>query len=263
VDRTTHGTATVFEQIPSPSLQPFIERFLVVEFPSLHHDVHLPDTRAVAAFTFRGRVRLDGHQWAPAAAFTGPRDTSRGHEHCDGHAVLLATFTPAGASAFVHPPLDELAGTTTNLVDLLSGRDELDRLHDRLTGAVNHRRRVGLLEEFLRRRVRRSTPDPLVTAAIEWLEQRSGHARVDDLTCYIGLSQSALERRFRRVVGMSPKRFVSVMRLRKTVHLRSRGADFTQAALEAGYFDQSHFIHDFRRATGSSPQTFLQHTHDR
>ena len=85
-----------------------------------------------------------------------------------------------------------------------------------------------------------------------------GNRRIDDLTRYIGLSQSALERRFRRVVGVSPKRFASVLRLRRAVRLRAVGADLTAVAHAAGYFDQSHFIHDFRRATGSSPDAFFR-----
>jgi AraC-like DNA-binding protein len=42
------------------------------------------------------------------------------------------------------------------------------------------------------------------------------------------------------------------------VRLRAAGADFTSAAHAAGYFDQSHFVHDFRRATGSSPHEFFR-----
>jgi hypothetical protein len=39
----------VFEQAPDRALRPFIQRFLVVEFPSFHCDAHLPDTSPVAA----------------------------------------------------------------------------------------------------------------------------------------------------------------------------------------------------------------------
>jgi len=100
----------LFEQAPCPALRPFIQRFLVVKFPSFHRDAHLPDTRPVAAFSFRGGCRIDGDQWAPPAAFTGLRQTLRVHEHCDEHAVLLTTFTPVGAAAFLRPSLEEFSG---------------------------------------------------------------------------------------------------------------------------------------------------------
>ena len=248
----------LLEQAPRPALRPFIERFLVAKFSSLHRDAHLPDTRPVAAFSLHGAVRIDGDQWAPPSAFTGLRETLRAHEHWHEHAVLLATFTPMGAAAFLRPSLEEFVGTTTDLAGLLGRPVELDRLHDQLTAAENDGRRITLLEEFLLARVRVSAPNPLVTAAVAWLEQAKGNRRIDDLTRYIGLSQSALERRFRRVVGVSPKRFASVLRLQRAVRLRAVGADLTAVAHAAGYFDQSHFIHEFRRATGSSPDAFFR-----
>lgn len=249
--------AQVFQQVPIPALRPFIRRFLVVEFPSLHRDTHLPDTRPVAAFSFRGGCRIDGDRWAPPAAFTGLRETLRAHEHCDGHAVLLATFTPVGATAFLRPSLEEFTGTTTDLAGILGRREELARLCQQLAGALNHGRRVKLLEDFLLARVRLSAPDPLVSAAVDWFERGTEAKRIDDLTQYIGLSQSALERRFRRIVGVSPKRFAFLVRLRRALRLRATGVDLTTTAHAAGYFDQSHFIKDFRRATGSAPKAFF------
>jgi len=189
---------------------------------------------------------------------TGLRETLRSHQHCGNHAVLLATFTPVGANAFLRPSLEEFAGTTTDLAGILGRPEELDRLHEQLAEARNHGRRVKLLEDFLLARVRVSGPDPLIAAAVAWFEQGSEAKRIDDLTRYIGLSQSALERRFRRIVGVSPKKYAFLVRLRRAVRLRATGVDLTTVAHAAGYFDQSHFIKDFRRATGSAPNTFYR-----
>jgi methylphosphotriester-DNA--protein-cysteine methyltransferase len=258
VQANARGMVKVFEQVPGPALRPFIKRFLVVEFPSLHRDAHLPDISPVAAFSFRGECRIDGDRWAPPAAFTGLRETLRAHEHCHGHAVLLTTFTPVGAAAFLRPPLEEFAGTTTDLAGILGRPAELDRLHEQLAGAQTHGRRVRLLEEFLLARLRVSAPDPLVAPAVAWLEQGPAAKRIEELTRYIGLSQSALERRFRRIVGVSPKKFASLVRLRHAVRLRATSADLTTVAHTEGYFDQSHFIKDFRLATGSPPAAFFR-----
>lgn len=253
-----HSAMRLFEQIPMPALRSFVTRFLVVEFPRQHRDAHLPDLRSVAAFSLHGECRFDGGQRVAPAAFTGPRATLRTHEHRDGHAVLLATFTPAGAAAFVRAPLEEFTGATTELAGLLGRADELEQLHEQLVVARNHARRVRLLEGFLLARLREPAPDPLVTAAVAWLERERGGGRIDELTRYIGLSQSALERRFRRVVGVSPKKYASVVRLSRAVALREGGADFATAAYAAGYADQSHFIHEFRRATGRAPAEFFR-----
>jgi AraC-like DNA-binding protein len=252
------SSVQVFKQAPIPALQPFIKHFLVVEFASPENDVHLPEVCPVAAFSFRGECRIDGDERAPMAAFSGPRETLRAHEHRDGHAVLLATFTPVGASALLRPPLEEFAGTTTDLRNILGRSRELDFLREQLIEARNHMQRVKLLEGFLHTRLRFAEPDPLVAAAIAWLEGEAPIKRIADLAQHIGLSQSALERRFRRVVGLSPKKFSSVMRLRRAVRMRQAGADLASVAHAAGYFDQSHFINDFRRAIGSAPNAFCR-----
>ena len=240
------------------ALRPFVRRFLVVEFPAVHSDVHLPETGPVASFTFRGRCRLDQHEWAPATALTGLRETVRHHEHFDHHAVLLVQFEPMGAAAFLRADLEELSRRTTDLAEIFAGKDRLDPLLDSLANAPNHRRRVAALESFLLARLKISAPDPLLGAALKWLEDMSGPRRMDQLTRYIGLSQSALERRFRRTIGLSPKKFASVIRLRHAVRLMSAADDLAAVANAAGYFDQAHFINDFKRAVGRTPTAFLK-----
>jgi AraC-like DNA-binding protein len=256
VRRHEDNEPRVLEVAPRRALQPFVQRLIIAEFPSAYHDKHLPDTRPVAAFTFRGRVRLDT-TWAPPAAFTGPRETLCAHEHTGEHGVVLVTFTPVGAAAVLGPSLEEFVETTTDLTGLLGTPSELERVRDQLATARTDGARVRIVEDYLVARVRASSPDPLVAAAVDWLQRVAPPRRMTDLVRHVGLSQSALERRFRRVVGITPKRFASLVRLQRAVELRTAGNSLTAVAQEAGYFDQSHFIHEFRRAIGSPPEAFF------
>jgi AraC-like DNA-binding protein len=95
------------------------------------------------------------------------------------------------------------------------------------------------------------------TNTVSKIEEAHGVMRIDDLARWVGLSQSALERRFRRVAGTSPKKFASIVRTRHALRLRATGSDFTSIAATTGYFDQSHFINDFKRITGLAPQSFF------
>jgi transcriptional regulator GlxA family with amidase domain len=147
-----------------------------------------------------------------------------------------------------------------SLANLVGRPDEILRLTEQLNIAVNHRQRVVLVEQFLLAKMRGSSPDLLMSAAVAWLERGTMAKRIDDLAMYIGLSQSALERRFRRVIGVSPKRFASLARLRHAAQLQAAGADLTTVAHTSGYFDQSHFIKEFRRITGSAPSAFFRLT---
>src|SRR5262249_103399 len=124
--------------------------------------------------------------------------------------------------------------------------------------AENHGRRVQIAESFLLGQVRNARLDPIVSAAISCIEETQASIRIEELARRVGLSQSALERRFRRNVGTSPKQLASVFRLKNAIRLRARGHDFTWIAHAAGYSDQSHFINDFKYVTGLAPSAFFQ-----
>jgi AraC-like DNA-binding protein len=244
-------------------LQPFIKRFLVVEFPGGLRDSHLPDAGLVGVFPFKGECLVNGAMRTSRAAITGLWDTLRTHEHSRGNGIVLTLFTAAGAAAFVRAPLDEFFNATVEMDGVLDEPAELSRLQEQLAAAANHARRIRIVEAFLLAHLRRSSragggaPDPLVSAAVSLIENTRATMRVEELTRRVGLSQSALERRFRRIVGASPRQFASIVRLQHVARLRAAGNDFTSIAHAAGYCDQPHFNKDFKRFTGLAPEVFF------
>jgi AraC-like DNA-binding protein len=58
-------------------------------------------------------------------------------------------------------------------------------------------------------------------------------------------------------VGITPKRFASLRRFEQAVALARTSPSLTETALAAGYYDQSHFIRDFRRFSGAAPGELL------
>jgi transcriptional regulator GlxA family with amidase domain len=70
------------------------------------------------------------------------------------------------------------------------------------------------------------------------------------------MSQDAFEKRFRKSVGVSPKQFSYIVRMKAVVN-GSRLKSLSAIALEAGYFDQPHFNKDFKLFTGQAPGDFF------
>src|SRR5262245_4435455 len=252
--------ANLLMQMPAPALRPFVKRFVIVEFPFDRKLKLLPDTGFVAEFRFRGDSALDGDADLPRAAISGLWNTARQRTYPGGTAILLVMFTEMGARAFLGSPLDTLFNTTTAMEAVLNRPSELGPITERIAAARDHAQRIQIAERFLLERVRNSTPDWVVSAAVAHIEETQATIRIEEIAQQIGLSQSALERRFRRNVGTSPKQFASLLRLKNAIHLRNRGHDFISAAHAAGYSDQSHFIHDFKRVTGLAPSAFFRQT---
>lgn len=243
---------------PTPALRPFVRRFLFVEVAEAHNDSHFPDLGAVLAFRCRGDCWQNGAAGGtPRASFTGLWNRLRHHEHGANSLMALVSFTPVGAAAFTRVPLEEAVDHTEAAEHFLPVRDELDALTEKLSLAADHAARVCLLEAFLTRGLRRRTPDPLIGAAVDWLVQAPATSRIGQLATYIGLSQSALERRFRRDVGVTPRRFLSLQRLQRVLKLQPAAESLTALAHDAGYFDQAHFNHEFKSVTGLAPKAYF------
>lgn len=259
----TNRPAKVFVRTPSAALRLFVKHFLVVEFPLAIRDWHLPATGLIAAFPFSGHCQLEDGRHAPRACLTGLWSRVRHHVHSKNNSVVIVAFNAIGASAFVRNPLDELADATVALDGLIGDTRSLGLLEEQLAEAPNHFRRTQLVENFLLTRLGPRDPDSLVTAAVSWIERASPGARIETLVRHIGLSQSALERRFRRVVGATPKQFATLVRLERVLLLREAGENLTSIAHAAGYFDQPHFVHDFKRITGLSPEAYFAKTTSR
>lgn len=180
--------------------------------------------------------------------------------------TLAVRFKPGMAGAFLHAPLQEMTDQRAD-IGLLWGRSDADRLADALwTSEAPLRMRLALIERELLRRLRAASADTsgpagtsaLVQRALAALEDSGGEVRVEALAAQLGVSRQHLAAQFRQHVGLSPKLFARICRFRQaTAALKAAPSpDWAQLALECGYFDQSHLIHDFHEFAGSAPERF-------
>ena len=81
------------------------------------------------------------------------------------------------------------------------------------------------------------------------------------MTERIGLSPRRFIQVFREEVGLTPKLFCRIRRFQEVLGLIGRGqhVEWAEVALACGYFDQAHFIHDFRAFSGLNPKAYLAH----
>jgi methylphosphotriester-DNA--protein-cysteine methyltransferase len=100
-------------------------------------------------------------------------------------------------------------------------------------------------------------PDKLVLAALALIHRSKGNIRIKELTEQLFISQSPLEKRFRQVVGASPKKFASIVRLKNIIQQYDTVNSLTELGYENGFYDQAHFIKEFKAFTGDTPEKFF------
>jgi AraC-like DNA-binding protein len=191
------------------------------------------------------------------AALTGVLGAVRRIHTSRGGGLVTIVFREGGAAPFFDLPLNELYGHTLALDDVLPRR-ELAPVCDALGEARDHAARVAIVERFLLSRRRYRAIDPLVRVAAATLREARGDLRVGDLADRLDIGQDALEKRFRRAVGATPKQMARLHRVAHAVELAKAGASWSSAAFTAGYFDQAHFIGDFRALAGMPPARFFR-----
>src|SRR5690606_6372835 len=99
--------------------------------------------------------------------------------------------------------------------------------------------------------------DDIVENAIRQIQLSKGSVKINKLIEPYPLSRDPFDKRFRRVTGTSPKQFATIVRLRNLVAQYPSTHNLTDLAYTAGYFDQAHFIKDFKTYTGLTPSEYF------
>jgi AraC-like DNA-binding protein len=116
-------------------------------------------------------------------------------------------------------------------------------------------------------RVRLPKPDPAIDLAdgiVKRILEENAIKTVDDVVARTGIGKRKLQRIFNDYVGVSPKWVIRRYRLHELIAIlnSARQPDWSQIALELGYFDQAHLINDFKSIVGYSPTQYLDHRND-
>jgi len=136
-----------------------------------------------------------------------------------------------------------------------------NELQERLLQATSRAARFHILERELLSRARgRLEKHPAVPYALKLFGNVDVPCSVAHVTEKIGLSARRFIEVFRNEVGVSPKLYSRVRRFQKVLHALhgTPDPDLADVALSFGYFDQAHFIHEFREFSGISPSTYLR-----
>jgi AraC-like DNA-binding protein len=172
--------------------------------------------------------------------------------------VVGVQFRPGGGFPFFGYPAGDFQDGTVALDDAWgAGAREL---RERLLTAPDDRTRYRIFVEALLDQVRRPLErHPSVSHALAELRRVPARASVHRMTSEVGLSPKRFIQLFRDEVGLPPKLFGRVRRFQSVVNrvFGRADVDWVDEALLSGYFDQSHFAHDFREFTGLTPGAYL------
>jgi AraC-like DNA-binding protein len=171
--------------------------------------------------------------------------------------VAGVAFRPGGIVPFMRVPAHETSDADIPL-ETLWGRRRAVALRERLLESTGLDAKLDALETAPQEIWSPPGLHPAVVFALAAFERVPTRTSIAAVTDAIGLSAKRFIERFKIEVGMTPKRYCRIRRFQRALTLASRGChvDWTRVALDCGYFDQAHFIHDFRSFAGVTPTSY-------
>lgn len=254
---------------PAPPLDEFVDALWTFEGAAQPHskELALPDGCAQLIVNLReDRHRIydrrthELRQTCNGCLLVGPQSEFNVIDTAAEMKLAGIYFKPGGTYPFFGPPTDELHGLQVPL-DAFWGRCA-SQLRERLLEAITPDERFALMEQLLLNRVKRPLAcHPAVAFALEQFARGPQLKTIAHVTEQTGFSARRFIQLFREHVGLTPKLFCRVRRFQRALGRIASGRqiEWTDVALDAGYFDQAHFIHDFRAFSGINPSTY-RHT---
>lgn len=188
------------------------------------------------------------------AVFVGPRIENLRVPMFPGDLILGIRFLPGASRAAIGKTGEELFDKWGPL------QFQLPEMASRLSQLLSKVKNIEEATPILEGIVGSGEFDQEVMCGVYAITASRGSLRVSDLPEIVGLSERQFQRRFRTEVGLTPKQYARICRVRATAidAVHAPQANWGDLAAERGFTDQAHLIHEFRTLFGLTPGEFEQ-----
>ena len=252
---------------PAFPLSQFIESFVYYKGYDPEHSVDrfLPDgyVYVVIDLTDYPKFIYDNHtlkeiQSCKNVWFSGIREKYITIPSGRDSEMFIIYFRKGMAYPFVEMPMHELTDFVVDGELVMTG--DILNLREALLSCVTIQEKCLLAEQYLMRGyAKKLEVNPFISYAVKSIIQHPGQASLTALSAQVGYTRKHMIHLFKQHVGLTPKAFMRVMRFQKAIAEISAGkfTGWTEIAYQSGYFDQAHFIHDFKAFSGFTPGQYL------
>lgn len=249
---------------PSPDLEPFIRCYWSLDLPSEEFpekQTIVPDGCMEMIFHYGDHyfqyVAKNKKIAQPKCFLFGQITHTLEIEPSGITGIFSVRFQPNGFLPFTTIPLERMHNRAVPLEEIFG--KEVQNLEKKILESHNTNSRIQTIEKFLLEKLQ--TPDlsyRIAKECVEILMQSRGQLRVDELSNQLSINRRNLERKFVSAIGLSPKQLSKMIRLQSALKMMDSPefTNLTNLAYQNGYFDQAHFIKDFKEFTGLSPGQF-------
>lgn len=249
---------------PSEDLKPFVECYWVLEssrekFPK--RNTIVPDGRMKLIFHYGDEYKHYPNNGTPfilpkyflIGQLTKPYEV----EPTGLTGTFFVCFHPSGFFPFSDVSLKSIENTAVPL-EILFGDDGLE-IGQKILNVKTTNERMVLIEAFLTNQlIHKATINKIIESTVDTIFSANGNVSIGKVSKENSLNRRQLSRHFSKAIGLSPKQLAKTIRLQTALKamLTDESTSLTQMAYKSEYYDQAHFIRDFKEFTGITPKEF-------
>lgn len=246
------------KHFPTDKLKDYIKYYVVSENALESAYKVFPSSGLVIGFQYKGQLTTVNNSIEnklASAGITGISDRYKVFKNSAYIGTVLVYFTEIGFTHFSSNPANKLFNLSLSLDDIFE-KSSVNEVEEKLATASTDHQRVKIVEHFLLTQLKDIQTDKLIIEAVKLIYQSKGTIRIKELNEKLFISQSPFEKRFRKVVGTTAKKFASIVRFNAVLDHMSETKTLTEICYENNFYDQAHFIKDFKQFTGDTPENF-------
>jgi len=170
--------------------------------------------------------------------------------------TIIVSLLPGALHRLTRLPLHEILNQPLDGIDGFGV--EMKRVNERLSEAKTVEQMIQLVEAFLLKKIQRVKELLPIDHTFILLMAEPCQYTIEQLASLSCVSLRQFERQFMERIGTSPTMFIRQARFAKALRSKRIHPEFTwtEVAYQCGYFDQMHFIRDFKQFTSATPSSF-------
>jgi AraC-like DNA-binding protein len=170
---------------------------------------------------------------------------------------ISVCFYPDTAYLFFRLPMSEVADSLTDLKYLW--QKDAEAMEEEAGNAHAKEQKVAVIQRYLLKQFNRNKFDKAIDYCVQQINKNTQLFSVAELANKAGISQRHLSRKFNHCIGLSTKEFIHINRFIDSLGYLKKypSMNLTDVAYESGYYDQAHFIHDYKIFAGLTPSAIL------
>jgi len=246
---------------PHPLLSTYIDRYWSWESENMESSCmpHIsPGSGMDFYFHYRQPFIIDDHGPLPASHLIYSDSRSRRILPAGQIGFIAVRFRCAMFGNFTKIPVHELTDSFVDAGTLWNSKGQ--QIEEQMAVSLSFEERARLLEIFFLQQLEMHKKKISIWKDVtNELFYHHDDLRLNQLAKKMKITPRHFRRAFREANGMTPKHFQQLSRFRSVLKqlLIGRNTNYLPVALDKGYFDQTHFIKEFKKFMGETPTSFL------